>query len=109
MPARTCSGAFHLEDEGALVKYRKPASIAYVLYMESADEAPTVFLYRIPDGPLLALEGTGSLLWMLAVEGEHDIVAGAAGLTSADATDIEADVLAFLDVLTRQGLIEQDT
>ena len=90
------------------MKYRKPADIAFVLVDDSSDPPPTLFLYRLPDGPLLALEGTGALIWSLAIEGDVDIVRAAARLTSAVALDIERDVLDFVQTLLRQRLIEID-
>jgi hypothetical protein len=73
-----------------------------------ADDGTTVYVARMPAGPILVLQGVGAVIWGEATEapadGWIDRVADAFGVPAAA---VAADVLSFVHGLTARGLLEE--
>jgi hypothetical protein len=66
-----------------------------------------VFLARLPDGPIIVLQGTAALIWAEACGPDvGGVVHRVAEQVGRDAADIEHVVDDFLDDLVEQGLLQ---
>lgn len=84
-----------------MTDYRRPPDLAVV------DDSATVYAARLPDGPIVVLEGVAGLIWAEACAGDREtIVDRVAAATDATADDIRADVDAFVADLVARGLLE---
>lgn len=88
--------------------YRRPPHVAVVDEAASEGGPPTVYIARVPDGPLLVLEGSAALIWRAAVSSAAgsdvgDRVAAEVGVAAAE---IREEVENFLVELISQGLLE---
>jgi hypothetical protein len=100
---------------------RRPRDVA-VVAAEGLGEAtePKWYVARLPDGPLVVLDGTAAVVWSEAFAGSEDSLAervaqhllgaraGADDLRDA-AEEIRADVAEFVAGLIRDGLLERHT
>ncbi|MEV1128793.1 PqqD family protein [Agromyces sp. NPDC049794] len=80
--------------------YRRPADLAII------EDAATVYAARLPNGPIVVLDGVAGLIWAAACEGPAaTIVDRVAAATDASADEIRADVDAFVADLVARGLL----
>lgn len=102
--------------------YSRPRQVAVVDASTENDDggAPLLYLARLPNGPLVVLEGPGALIWRAAVGGSGDgggsphglpedeaIVASVAGQVGLPAGKIRADVRSFLADLVGRDLLHR--
>ena len=80
--------------------------------LEAADRVAAVvtpeavYVARLPDGPILVLNGTAALVWQSAVASKRETIAERiAAATSMPVDGIRTDVEAFLESLIAQGLL----
>ena len=67
-----------------------------------------VYIARLPDGPIIVLEGTSALIWMEACSPAPGEVADrVADQVDRDAAEIAADVERFVQDLVAQGLLRE--
>lgn len=65
-----------------------------------------VYLARLPEGPILVLEGTAALVWEAALGSSRESIAEhVASSTAMPVEDIRAEVEGFVDRLIAQGLL----
>lgn len=90
----------------------RPATVAAVHSVEQEEGAPLVYLAHLPNGPIVILRGTASLVWQEALDGPEDTlaqrVAHRLGL-GGEESSVERDVVAFIESLLAQGLLERST
>lgn len=88
--------------------YAVPARMAHVL-VESEDQGagPDLYLMRLPDGDPLRLDGTAALIWLAAAGGSPDVVTDVADAVGRPTNDIQVHVQDYLNLLMRDGLLEQ--
>jgi hypothetical protein len=127
---------YRVTDTEAVARYRVASSVAWVDSVEGqsaadigrvlpADQLPEAWIATVPDGQPLSLNGSGLEIWLACAEvsgaGAGDVDASSAiesGATAAEITDrVRAalgdsdvpvgDVAAFLEELTRRGLVER--
>ena len=68
----------------------------------------TVYVARLPAGPILVLDGPGAVIWTEATEGPFDgWVDRVADAFDLPASRIAAEVLAFVHSLRSQGLLDE--
>ena len=80
--------------------YRRPPDLAVV------EDPAAVYAARLPDGPIVVLDGVAGLIWAAACEGPAaTIVDRVAAVTDASPDAIRADVDAFVVDLVRRGLL----
>lgn len=63
---------------------------------------------RLPDGLPIVLDDSAAWIWLLAADGEEDVVSAIGELVGRDAQEIAADVTSFLKELVAQGLLKID-
>jgi hypothetical protein len=69
-------------------------------------EAGVVFAARLPDGPILALDGTAGLIWQRALDGLRENVAErVSDDTGIDVASIRNQVDRFVEELIELGLL----
>lgn len=85
--------------------YRLPQRLAWVAPERQADGPPLVYLMLLPDGLPLRFEGTGALIWLLAADGEPDVVASVAEATGEPVETVGAATREYLEYLVREGLL----
>ena len=67
----------------------------------------TVYAARLPDGPIVVLDGIAGLIWCEACGGDRESIADrVAEATDAAPDAIRADVEAFVADLIARGLLE---
>jgi Coenzyme PQQ synthesis protein D (PqqD) len=67
----------------------------------------TVYAARLPDGPIVVLDGIAGLIWSEACAGDRESIADrVAEATDASPDTIRADVEAFVADLLARGLLE---
>lgn len=67
----------------------------------------TVYAARLPDGPIVVLDGIAGLIWSEACGGDRESIADRVAEATDAATDaIRADVEAFVADLVARGLLE---
>ncbi len=72
-------------------------------------EGDTVYAARLPDGPIVVLDGVAALIWNEACSGDRESIADrVAGATDTAPEAIRGDVHAFLADLLARGLLVQD-
>lgn len=89
--------------------YTKPAAVSFVQLSPPQDgEGPTLFLARLPSGPIEALDLVGDLIWSAAIRlGEEEAILIEVSQSSGHPVEvIRADTLALLETLTRQGFLD---
>ncbi|MDL9978264.1 PqqD family protein [Microbacterium candidum] len=75
-----------------------------VAVVERGDD---LFVTRLPDGPIVRLDGTAAVVWREALsDSEGDIVDRVALRVGARSSDIAMDVGAFLSTLVGRHLLE---
>ncbi len=87
--------------------YTVPSRVAHVLGERGDTTGPELFLMRLPDGLPLRLGGTAALIWLVASEGSEDVVSDVAEVVGRLPGDVEQDVIGYLELLVRRGLLEQ--
>lgn len=83
--------------------YVVPARMAVVV--DEAGESARVFLMSLPDGPPVVLSHTSALIWLLATDGEVDVVAAVSAIVGQSPELIGADVRRHLDELVGRALL----
>jgi hypothetical protein len=74
--------------------------------MEQHDEA--VYVARLPDGPIIVLEGTAALIWHEACSSGPGTIADRVGeQVDRDTGEIADAVARFVEDLLAQGLLHQ--
>lgn len=96
--------------EASHTRLQRPATVAAVHSVEQEEGAPLVYLAHLPGGPIVILRGTASVIWQEALVGPEETLAqrvadrlGPAGEESS----VEKAVVAFIDSLLDQGLLER--
>lgn len=92
--------------------YRRPPEVGVVEgRQEESPEGVPVYLARLPQGPLVVLEGSAAVIWRAATrEGApSEVVRTVAEELGTAQEDIRADVESFLEELVREGLLEPAT
>lgn len=96
--------------------FRRPLDVAMVDGdIPAGGDLPTLYLARLPNGPLVVLDGSAALIWRAAVttgagaaaDPEESVVVEVAALSGVEPTDIRNDVRAFVTQLLDQGLLER--
>ncbi|WP_404392312.1 PqqD family peptide modification chaperone [Humibacillus xanthopallidus] len=83
--------------------YRAGADVAAT----TSEDGATVYVARLPAGPILVLAGAGAVIWAEATEGSADgWIDRVADAFDQPAAGIASDVLAFVHTLGSQGLLE---
>ena len=84
---------------------RPGTDVAYVF--DEADDAPRVYLARVPAGPPLVLDGPAALVWEEVTEGgtREEITTRVAEAAGRSVAEVAGDVEHFLDELAGLGLI----
>jgi hypothetical protein len=127
---------YRVTDTEAVARYRVASSVAWVDSVEGqsaagtdsavpADQLPEAWIATVPDGQPLSLNGSGLEIWLACAEAPSAGAGGAGassaiepGATASEITDrVRAalgngevpvgDVAAFLEELTRRGLVER--
>ncbi len=81
----------------------RPASGVAVEQFEDA-----VYIARLPDGPIIALEGTAAVIWSEACSSAPGPIADrVAHHVDRDAAQIAPDVELFIQDLVAQGLLRE--
>lgn len=74
----------------------------------ASDDGATVYVARLPAGPILVLDGAGAVIWAEATEGSADgWIDRVADAFDVPAAGIAADVLAFVHSLRSEGLLDE--
>ncbi|EAP99597.1 hypothetical protein JNB_05475 [Janibacter sp. HTCC2649] len=68
-------------------------------------DAPQVFLMPLPDGPPVALEGISAAIWVLAADGEEDVVGAVGALVGKMPSEVGDAVEKYLQELVFRGLL----
>lgn len=85
-----------------MTAYRPGRGIA----MEQHDDA--VYVARLPDGPIIVLEGTAALIWMEACSHEPGAIVDRVGeQVDRDTGEIADAVVRFVEDLVAQGLLRE--
>ena len=92
-----------------MTTYRVPRYVAHDVVEGLVDEDLAVFVMHLPDGPPMVLRAMAGWLWLLAVDGERDLVEEVATATASDPEVIGPEIAAFLEALVRDGLLEPTT
>jgi hypothetical protein len=80
--------------------YRRPPDVA------AYDDGGVIYLAKLPDGPIVALDGVAGVIWTQACDGPRSSIADrAAAVTGAATDEIRADVESFVDELVQRGLL----
>jgi Coenzyme PQQ synthesis protein D (PqqD) len=73
----------------------------------TVDHGDTVYAARLPDGPIVVLDGVAALIWTEACAGDRESIAErVAEATDAAPDAIRTDVEAFVADLLTRGLLE---
>ena len=91
-----------------MTTYRVPGRVAHVIPDDEADPPMKVFVMQLPDGPPVVLQDSAAWIWLLAAEGEENVVGAVAEMAGRPRDEIAADVTSFLDELVAQGLLTVD-
>lgn len=91
-----------------MTRYGIPHEVAHVIPDDEPDLPARVFLMQLPDGQPVVLDDSAALIWLLAAEGEEDLVGAMADLVGQQGHEIAADVTTFLDELVSRGLLIHD-
>lgn len=89
-----------------MTRYRRPASLAYVVDDQADPRVPVTYLFPIPEGPVSALSGSAALIWALASEGEEDVTSAVGQTFGVDPETVRDDVHGCLKALVAQGFLE---
>jgi hypothetical protein len=85
-------------------RFVRPPGVAVVV--DDARERPVTYLGRLPDGPIVVLQDTASVIWVQAVADEGpDVAAGVAASAGVDVAEIRDTVEQFLAHLVAEGLL----
>lgn len=95
-----------------MTTYRRAPAVAEVECQEGG--RPVVYLGRLPDGPLIVLEGSAVAIWLAAVDQSRpdrsdpgeDLVDRVAASVGVPANAVREDVTDFLATLVQAGLLE---
>lgn len=69
-----------------------------------------IYVAKLPDGPILVLEGGAAAIWIEACRGERSSIAERlTDGTGVPAGDIRANVEKFIDEMLRSGLLAVDS
>lgn len=69
-------------------------------------EGDAVYVARLPDGPILALDGTAEIIWRAALKHPRTSIARfVARRVGVETDDIAAEVDRFVDDLMARGLV----
>lgn len=96
--------------ETSHTRLKRPSTVAAALSVVQEEGAPLVYVACLPGGPIVVLRGTAALVWQEALDGpESTLVERVAQRIGADAEapNIEADVMAFVENLLAEGLLER--
>jgi nucleotide-binding universal stress UspA family protein len=75
--------------------------------VEAAEGA--LFVARLPDGPIIVLEGIAALIWTESCqEDTGDLADRIAAQVDREASEIAEDVADFLSAMVRHGLLNTD-
>ncbi|GAA2168270.1 coenzyme PQQ synthesis protein D (PqqD) [Humibacillus xanthopallidus] len=84
--------------------FRPAADVGVTVSRDGA----TVFVARLPAGPILVLDGAGAIIWAEATEGPGDgWIDRVADAFDVPASGIAADALAFVHALCGDGLLDE--
>lgn len=88
---------------------RRPGHVATVAGLPDDDGIPSRFVALLPNGPMIVLAGTASVIWDEIDDGPEDELAGriADAMGGVTGADIDADVRAFVDELVGAGYLER--
>lgn len=88
---------------------RRPGHVATVAGLPDDDGNPSRFIALLPNGPMIVLAGTASVIWDEIGDTTEDALAGrvAEVLGGVRDVDIDADVRAFVDELVTGGYLER--
>lgn len=87
--------------------YRVPGDVAWTLE-GGDDELATLYLARLPRGPISVLDGTGALIWLAATEGPGDTLLDRVAEEAGRPVDeVSAGVDEFLAQLVASGFLER--
>lgn len=90
------------------MSYRVPHDLAWTLEAGDSDLA-TLYLARLPSGPISVLDGTAALIWLAAVEGPSETVLDrVAEEAGQPVTAVRDEVEGFLADLIETGLLDPD-
>ena len=83
--------------------FRQPDGVAAHL------EEEFVFVARVPEGPIQVLDTVAAIIWEEALAGDRaGLAVRVAERTGAEASEIHADVEAFVDELVSRGLLAEN-
>lgn len=91
-----------------MTRYRIPHRVAHVVPDDQPNPPTQVFLMQLPDGPPVVLNDSAAWIWLLAAEGEEDVVNALGEMMGMLAEEIMTDVNSFLDELVTRGLLTID-
>lgn len=84
-----------------MTRLRRPGDVAVL------DHDGTVYAARLPDGPIVVLEGVAALIWDEACAGDRGTITDRVAAATDVAPDlIRADVDSFVTDLVARGLLE---
>jgi hypothetical protein len=81
-----------------------PRRVAFVVRDDS--DAPEVFLMQVPDGPPVVLRDTSALIWILAADGEDDVVGAVSRTVGVGRDRLEDHVVDHLQELVVRGFLD---
>jgi Coenzyme PQQ synthesis protein D (PqqD) len=92
-------------------RYVVAADVAWIDAADLGMDEPESYVSRLPDGPPLLLQGAAWAIWQGVVDGGSldDITAHTAVTTDSRASDIAADVAAFVRTLVSDGLVRRQS
>lgn len=86
--------------------FRRGADVAVVA--SDADDLLRTYVARVPDGPLLVLEGPAHVIWEEALSGDEvDLVDRVAARLEVATEDVADAVETYLAELQSRGLLER--
>lgn len=83
-----------------------PRRLGHVVIADGDGQPAEVFVMQLPDGPPLVLRGSAALIWILAAQGNSDVVGSLSEIVGRPAADIAPDVHTYLDELVARRLLE---
>ncbi|WP_432560125.1 hypothetical protein [Granulicoccus sp. GXG6511] len=87
--------------------YAIPSDVAQVVLEPSGGNDLRVFVMRVPDGNPVALVGISAVIWLLAAEGDIDVVVSVAEAVNEPVAEIGPMIEVYLKDLADQGLLQR--
>jgi Coenzyme PQQ synthesis protein D (PqqD) len=84
-----------------MTRYTCPPGVA------AETDGDAVYAARLPDGPIMVLDGVAAVIWEEACASDEDVVARVAERTGVTPAEVADSVAEFLAQLVRAGLLAE--